>query len=71
MRGGGTAGPSGDVFKDRAGELGEYHHSRNLIKKIAVGRRSRRESSRRRGELDRSWRSWVIRPRFWVGENFF
>jgi hypothetical protein len=42
--GGGMAGPSGGVVSERAGEPGEYHHSRNLMKKIAVGRRSRRES---------------------------
>lgn len=54
MRGGGIAGPSGDVFNERAGELGEYHHSRNLTKNIAVGRRSRRESSSKRGEEDNS-----------------
>lgn len=71
MRGGGIAGPRGDAFKDRAGELGEYHHSRNLMKKIAVGRRRRRESSKRRGEADKTWRSRATRPSFWVGESFF
>jgi hypothetical protein len=50
MRGGGIAGPSGEVLSERAGELGEYHHSRNLTKNIAVGKRSLRESSNKRGE---------------------
>lgn len=50
-RGGGTAGPSGDVDSDRAGDDGEYHHSRNLIKNIAVGRSTFSESSSSRGDL--------------------
>lgn len=57
MRGGGTAGPNGDVDNDRAGEPGEYHHSRNFMKKTAVGRRSRRESRRSCGDDLSSWRS--------------
>lgn len=45
MRGGGTAGPKGDVERERAGDPGEYHHSKNLMKKIAVGNSRRRESN--------------------------
>ena len=45
------AGLRGDVDSARAGEEGEYHHSRNLMKKMAVGRRSLRESRKRRGEV--------------------
>lgn len=71
MRGGGIAGPSGEAFNERAGELGEYHHSRNLMKNMAVGRRSRRESSSRRGEEDRNWRKRDIRPSFRAGESPF
>jgi hypothetical protein len=37
------------VASARAGEEGEYHHSRNLIKKMAVGRATFKESRRRRG----------------------
>lgn len=48
--GGGTAGPSGDVVRERAGEPGEYHHSRNLRKKMAVGRRRRSESKKSCGD---------------------
>lgn len=50
-------GPSGEdeSVRERAGEEGEYHHSRNLMKKIVVGRRSLRESRRKRGELRRMW----------------
>jgi hypothetical protein len=51
MRGGGIAGPRGEVARLRAGDPGEYHHSRNLTKKMAVGNRNRNESSRSRGEL--------------------
>lgn len=71
MRGGGMAGPSGDVASERAGESGEYHHSRNLMKKMAVGRRNRRESSRRRGEEERSWRSRVLILSPWLEEGAF
>lgn len=35
---------------DRAGLLGEYHHSRNLMKNIEVGRRTLSESSSVRGD---------------------
>ena len=48
--GGGIAGPFGEVDSERAGDPGEYHHSRNFTKKIAVGRRRRSESNIRRGE---------------------
>ena len=51
MLGGGIAGPFWDGDNDRAGDPGEYHHSRNLTKNIAVGRSSRNESSTSRGEL--------------------
>jgi hypothetical protein len=51
MRGGGIAGPRGDTDRDLAGEPGEYHHSKNLMKNIAVGRRSLSESSNVRGDL--------------------
>lgn len=51
MRGGGTAGPSGEVENERAGEPGEYHHSRNLTKNMAVGRRSLKESKRTWGDV--------------------
>lgn len=54
--GGGTAGPSGDFMRDRAGDPGEYHHSRNLRKNMAVGKRRRRESKTSRGEESRSFR---------------
>ena len=40
------AGPAGDVESDRAGEEGEYHHSRNLKKKMAVGRITLSESNK-------------------------
>jgi hypothetical protein len=50
MRGGGTAGPSGEVENERAGEPGEYHHSRNFMKKMAVGSRSLRDSNKACGE---------------------
>lgn len=43
-------GPLGETESDRAGELGEYHHSRNLTKKIAVGSNRRSESRRVFGE---------------------
>lgn len=49
-RGGGTAGPWGEVDSERAGEEGEYHHSKNLMKNIAVGSRTFSESSNIRGE---------------------
>lgn len=37
-------------MRERAGDPGEYHHSRNLRKNMAVGRRRRRESKRSCGE---------------------
>lgn len=47
--------------RERAGEEGEYHHSRNLMKKIVVGSRSLRESRSKRGDLRRAWRrDWRI-----------
>lgn len=45
------AGPRGEFVKERAGDPGEYHHSRNLTKKIAVGSKRRNESSKSRGEF--------------------
>ena len=60
-RGGGIAGPRGDVERIRAGDDGEYHHSRNLIKKIAVGSSSLRESRRSRGDVKRRRRITTIR----------
>jgi hypothetical protein len=56
------AGPSGDVERTRAGDDGEYHHSRNLIKNMAVGSSNLRESRRSRGEVKRRRRSTDIRP---------
>lgn len=61
--GGGMAGPRGDVDKERAGDPGEYHHSRNLTKKIAVGNNSRSESRSRCGEVTSRCRSRLIAPR--------
>lgn len=43
-------GPLGGTVRARAGEEGEYHHSRNLMKNIERGRRTRRESRTRRGD---------------------
>lgn len=40
----------GGAERARAGEEGEYHHSRNLMKNIERGRRTRRESRTRRGD---------------------
>lgn len=57
--GGGIAGPWGEVDNERAGDPGEYHHSRNLMKNIAVGNSRRRESSNRRGEASISRRNWA------------
>lgn len=45
------AGPEGDLDKARAGEEGEYHHSKNLMKKMAVGNRILREFRRSRGNV--------------------
>ena len=42
-------GPACVWPKARAGEVGEYHHSRNLTKKRDSGRRTLRDSSRRDG----------------------
>lgn len=44
------AGPVGDIESDRAGEEGEYHHSRNLKKKMAVGRITLSESNNNWGD---------------------
>jgi len=61
MLGGGIAGPCGEVAKERAGDPGEYHHSKNLTKKTAVGSSNRRESNNRRGEDRRRLRSRATR----------
>ncbi len=61
-RGGGTAGPRGDVDRTRAGDDGEYHHSRNLMKNMAVGSRILSESRTSRGEVKRRRRSTDISP---------
>lgn len=52
-------GPSGEdeSVRERAGEEGEYHHSRNFMKKTVVGMRSLRESRKKRGELRMMWRN--------------
>ena len=54
--GGGMAGPARGAERARAGEDGEYHHSRNFTKKIAVGRMTLSESSNSRGEDSNSRR---------------
>lgn len=59
MRGGGIGGPRGDVAKDRAGEPGEYHHSKNFTKKMAVGNNKRKESRSRRGDAKSDLRSFA------------
>lgn len=64
MRGGGTAGPRGELDSERAGEPGEYHHSRNLIKKMAVGNKNLRESKIIRGECCSSSRNLFVMSRF-------
>jgi hypothetical protein len=56
------AGPRGEVERTRAGDDGEYHHSRNLMKKIAVGSSSLRESRRSRGDVKRRRRNTTIKP---------
>jgi hypothetical protein len=71
MRGGGTAGPSGEVESERAGEPGEYHHSRNLMKKIAVGNRRRRESIKNCGEENRKRRIAATNPCRRAALSFF
>jgi hypothetical protein len=45
--GGGIAGPVGAEDSARAGDEGEYHHSRNLTKKMDNGRRTLSDSNRR------------------------
>lgn len=66
-RGGGIGGPFGGAFSDRAGEDGEYHQSRNLMKNMDIGKRVLRESSTARGE-DRSERRKAARSElFWRG----
>ncbi len=46
------AGPWGDVVRERAGDPGEYHHSKNLMTNMVVGSKSRRESSSKCGEVE-------------------
>lgn len=62
MRGGGTGGPCGDTAKVLAGDEGEYHHSKNLMKKMAVGRRILRLSNSRRGDVISNLRSFANKP---------
>lgn len=62
------AGPEGERERERAGEEGEYHHSRNLMKKMAVGRRTFKEERRRRGEERRRARR-VLGFGGWEGSN--
>jgi hypothetical protein len=64
------AGPSGDVERTRAGDEGEYHHSRNLMKNMAVGRRNLSESRTSRGDVKRRRRSMRISPPFSDGFAF-
>lgn len=71
MLGGGIAGPEGDVDNERAGDPGEYHHSRNLMKNIAVGNSSRSESNRRRGEVNTSFLKFSARVRWELGDIVF
>lgn len=58
------AGPRGEVDKARAGEEGEYHHSRNLTKNMAVGSRTLRLSRRSLGEDSRRRRVMASMLRF-------
>jgi len=44
-------GPVGAAASERAGDEGEYHHSRNLTKNIESGSKILRESSRVRGDV--------------------
>lgn len=68
MRGGGIGGPSGEVARERAGEPGEYHHSKNFTKKIVVGSNKRKESRSSRGDAKRDFRSLVVTLRRCIGE---
>ena len=56
------AGPEGDMESDRAGEEGEYHHSKNLKKKIAVGRITLSESSKNWGDEKSNLRKNALTP---------
>ena len=56
------AGPEGDVESDRAGEEGEYHHSRNFKKNMAVGRITLSESNTSWGEEKAILRKNVLKP---------
>lgn len=47
--GGGMVGPACACPRARAGEVGEYHHSRNLTKKRERGSRILRDSRTREG----------------------
>lgn len=53
-------GPFGAALNERAGDDGEYHHSRNLTKNIDIGNKTLRDSNTARGE-DRSSRRSVAR----------
>lgn len=61
-------GPVGVADTVRAGDEGEYHHSKNLMKNIAVGSNTFSESSKRRGERNMSRRSVVSRETGAFGE---
>lgn len=55
--GGGIEGLEGPPESARAGEEGEYHHSKNLIKNIDRGRSTLRESKSNAGDERMSARS--------------
>ena len=56
------AGPAGDAESDRAGEEGEYHHSKNLKKKMAVGRITLSESNKNWGDEKTKLRKNALNP---------
>jgi len=56
------AGPEGDVESDRAGEEGEYHHSRNFRRKMAVGKTTLSESNRNWGDEKATLRKNALNP---------
>jgi hypothetical protein len=64
-------GPSGAAYRDLAGEFGEYHHSRNFTKKMAVGNRRRRESRKSLGNFEATFLSCPKNPRRACGGTLF
>ena len=56
------AGPAGDVESDRAGDEGEYHHSKNFKKKMVVGRITLSESNNNWGDERTRFRKNVLNP---------